>query len=45
MIGLWESELDRTVLDPETYIENFEILRSNRNRHGGVACDIKKDIS
>ena len=46
MIGIWESKLDSTVLDSEIYIENYEILRFDRNRHrGGVACYIRSDIS
>ena len=45
MIGISESKLDSTVLDPEIYIENYEILRFDRNRHGqGVACYIRSDI-
>ena len=41
VIGISESNLDNTVLDPETYIENYEIIRFNRNQHGGgVACYI-----
>ena len=46
VIGISESKLDSTVLDPEIYIENYEILRFDRNRHGrGVACYIRSDIS
>ena len=46
MIGISESKLDSTVLDPEIYIENDEILRFDRNRDGGgVACYIRIDIS
>ena len=46
MIGISESNLDSTVLDPEIYIENYEILCFDRNRHGGgVACYIRSDIS
>ena len=46
MIGISESNLDITVLDPEIYIENYEIPRFNRNRHGGgVACYIRSNIS
>ena len=46
VIGISESTLDSTVLDPEIYIENYEILRFDRNRHGGgVACYIRSDIS
>ena len=46
MIGISESKLDSTVLDLEIYIENYEILRFDRNRHGGgVACYIRSEIS
>ena len=46
MIGISEFKLDSTVFDPEIYIENYEILRFNRNQHGGgVACYIRSDIS
>ena len=31
VIGITESKLDSTVLDPETYIENYEILWFGRN--------------
>ena len=44
--GISESKLDSTVLDPEIYIDNHEILRFNINRlGGGVLCYIKSDIS
>ena len=46
VIGISESKLDSTVLDPEIYSENYEILCFDRNRHtGGVACYIRSDIS
>ena len=46
MIGISESELGSTVLDPEICNENYEILCSDRNRHwGDVACYIRSDIS
>ena len=46
MIGISESKLDSTVLDPEIYIENYDIFRFDRNRHGGaVACYIRSEIS
>ena len=45
-IGISESKLDSTVLNPEVYIDNYEILCFDRNRHeGGVACYIRNDIS
>ena len=46
MIGISESKLNSTVLDPEIYIENYEILCFDWNWHGvGVACYIRSDIS
>ena len=46
MIGISESKFHSTVLVPESYIENYEILRFDRNRHGGgVACYIRSGIS
>ena len=41
-----ESKLDSFVLDPEICIEEYEILRFNRYRHGrGITCYIRSDIS
>ena len=31
VIGLWESKLDSTVPDSQIYVENYEILRVDRN--------------
>ena len=45
MIGISKSKLDSTVLDQEIYIENYEILRFDRKRHGGVASYIRSNIS
>ena len=46
LIGILESKIDSTVLDPDIYIENYEIFCFNRNQHkGGVACYIRSDIS
>ena len=46
VIGISESKLDSTFLGLEIYIENYEILRFDRNRHGGgAACYIRSDIS
>ena len=46
VIGISESKLDSTVLDPEICIENYEIFRFDRNRHGGVVtCHIRSNIS
>ena len=44
-VGISESEHDSTVLDPEIHVENYEIFRFDRNRHGrGVVCYIRSDI-
>ena len=46
VIGVTESKLDRSVLDEEINIDGYELVRSDRNRHGGgVACYIRSDIS
>ena len=46
MIGITESKLDATVLDGEININSNEVIRSDRNRHGGgVACYIRHDIT
>ena len=39
VIDISESKLDSTVLDPEIYIENYEILCFR----GGVACHIRSE--
>ena len=45
IIGITESNLDNTVLDSEISITGFDLVRYDRNRHGGgVACYIKKDV-
>ena len=46
VIGITESKLDETVLDGEINIDGYELIRSDRNRHGGgVACYIINDVS
>ena len=46
VIGITESKLDGSVLDGEITIDGYELVRSDRNRHGGgVACYIRSDIS
>ena len=46
VIGVTESKLDATVLDGEVNIDGYEVIRSDRNRHGGgVACYVRNDIS
>ena len=44
VIGIYESKLDASVLDPEISIDNYKILRCDRNRQGGgVACYVRND--
>ena len=46
IIGICESKLDASVLDPEISIDNYKTLRCDRNRQGGgVACYIRNDLS
>ena len=46
VLGISESKLDESVLEPEIHIDNYETLRCVRNRHGGgVACYIRNDLS
>ena len=46
VIGICESKLDASVLDPEKSIDNYKILRCDRNRQGGgVACYVRNDLS
>ena len=46
IIGISESKLDESVLGPEVEIDDYKILRCDRNRHGGgVACYIRNDLS
>ena len=45
VIGISESKLDNTVPDSEVSIEGYNLLRYDRNRHGGgVACYVRNDI-
>ena len=45
VIGISESKLDKTVFDSEVAIEGYDLLRKDRNRHGGgVACYVRNDI-
>ena len=45
IIGISETKLDASVLNAEIDIDNYEIIRKDRNRRGGgVACYIRKDI-
>ena len=46
IIGIIESKLDNCVLDSEIQIDNYQILRFDRNRKGGgVACYVRNDLS
>ena len=46
VIGILESKLDDSVLSSKIQIENYGLIRSGRNRHGGgVACFIRNDLS
>ena len=45
MIGLTETKLDDSVYDSEICIDEYTLIRNDRNRHGGgVACYVKKSI-
>ena len=43
VIEITESKLDAAVLDGEINIDDYEVIRSNRNRHhrGEVACYVR----
>ena len=46
VIDISESKLDDSVLSSEIQIENYDSIRSDRNRHvAGVACFIRNDLS
>ena len=46
VIGVTESKRDATVLDGEINIDGYEVIQSDRNRHGvAVACYVRNDIS
>ena len=46
VIDISESKLDDSVLSSEIQIENYDLIRSDRNRHGSsVACFIRNDLS
>ena len=45
-IGISESKLDNSIFDSEIEIDGYNILRFDRNRHGGgVACYVRNDLS
>ena len=46
LIGIRESKLDNCILDSEIQIDNYQILRFDRNREsGGDACYVRNDLS
>ena len=46
VIGISESKLDDSVSTSEIQIDEYDLLRCDRNRHGGgVACYIRNDLS
>ena len=46
VIGICESKLDGSVLDPEMSIDNYKILRCDRNgQEGGVICYVRNDLN
>ena len=46
VIGISESKLEDSVLSSEMHIDNYNTLRSDRNRHGeGVVCYRRNDLS
>ena len=46
IIGISETKLDNSINDLELQIDGYNLLRADRNRHGGgVACYIKNNIS
>ena len=46
VIGISESKLGDSVLSSEIQIENYNLIRSDVNRHGGgVACFIRNYLS
>ena len=46
VIGISESKLDESVLQSEIQINNYDLLRRDRNKNGGgVVCYIRSDIS
>ena len=45
VIDISESKLDDSVISSEIQIENYDLIRSDRNRYGGgVACFIRNDL-
>ena len=45
-IGISESKLDNSMPTSEIQIDEYDLLRCDRNRHGGgVACSVRNDLS
>ena len=45
VIGICEFKLDASVLDPQISIDNYKILRCDRNRQGaGVVCYVRNTL-
>ena len=46
VIGTTKSKLDKWILDSEIQIDNYQIIRCDRNRKSrGVACYVRNDLS
>ena len=46
MTGISETKLYDSVLSSEIQIENYNLIRYDRNRHGGgVVCFIRNDLA
>ena len=46
IIGISETKLDESVLEPEIQTDDYKILQCDRNKHGsGVAFYIRNDLS
>ena len=46
IIGISESKLDESILEPEIQIDDYKICLCDRNRHGGgIACYVRSDLS
>ena len=46
VIGITESKLNESIFQSEIEIDNYDLLRCDKNRNGGgVACYIRSDIS
>ena len=46
VIGISESKLDDSVPTSEIQVDEYDLLRCDRNRHGGgVACYVRNDLS